>query len=334
MPIVSVGDMAQQFASMRNGGVIKTELSRLAESLSTGRVTDITAELGGETARLTGISYSLTQIDGYLQSATETDLMLSSMQTVLGQVDSIRSQTSAQLLLLNDSSTTMQVDESGRAARDSFGTMVGALNKQLADRSLMAGAAVDQAALASADDMLADMQLAIGPAIDRPTIIAAIETLFDDPAGGFATMGYLGDTGPALNKRISDTKTYEVDARADDPAIREVLKAAALAAIANDLPNLDAVTKSDLLQDAGQRLFGTAAGLVGVQSRIGFVEAEVEHARVELNAQKTTLQMSRNNLISADPFDTASQLQSVQLQLETHYNVTARLSRISLLDYI
>lgn len=334
MPIVSVGNMSQHFVSMRNGGNIKTELSRLAESLSTGRVTDITAELAGETTRLAGISYSLSQIEGYLQSATETGLMLSSMQTVLGQVDATRSQTSSQLLLLNDSSTISQVDESGRAARDSFGSIVDTLNTRIADRSVMTGTAVDQPALASAEDMLSDIRLAVGAATDQATITATVEAWFDDPAGGFVTMGYLGDSGPVLNRRISDTKSYEVDARADDPAIREVLKAAALAAISDELPNLNAATKSDLLQDAGQRLFGAATGLVSMQSRIGFVEAEVEQTQVELNAQKTTLQISKNNLISADPFDTASRLQSVQLQLETHYNVTARLSRISLLDYI
>ena len=334
MPIVSVGDMAQHFISQRNGGTIKTEFSRLAESLSTGRVTDIAAELSGETTRLSGISHTLSQLEAYAQSATETDLMLSSMQTVLQQVDLTRSQTGSQLLLLNDSSSVPQINEAGHAAKDAFGEMVNSLNTRFADRTLMGGTAVDQPALASAEDMLVDLQAAIGAATDQATITAAVDAWFDDPAGGFAAVGYLGDTGPVLTKRISDTKSYQIDARADDPAIREVLKGAALAALAGDLSTLDSDTKSDLLQDAGSRLIGSSAGLIAVQSRIGFIESEIVQTQVELNAQETALQMSKNDLISADPFDIASQLQSVQLQLETHYSVTARLSQISLLDYI
>jgi len=38
--------------------------------------------------------------------------------------------------------------------------------------------------------------------------------------------------------------------------------------------------------------------------------------------------------VNADPFETASTLQAVQLQLETHYAMTARLSRLSLAEYL
>jgi flagellar hook-associated protein 3 FlgL len=53
-----------------------------------------------------------------------------------------------------------------------------------------------------------------------------------------------------------------------------------------------------------------------------------------MTAQETGLQMAINDLVSADPFDTATRLQSVQLQLETHYSVVGRLSQLSLLRYI
>lgn len=334
MPVVSVGDMAQQFISMRNGGTIKTDLARLAENLSTGRVTDITAELGGETTRLSGINYSLAQLDGYEQAGRETGLMLANMQTLLNKVDATRGEAGARLLLLSDSSTGDQIDEAARAAGSAFETMVNTLNTRLADRTLMGGNEVDAPALAAADDMLADMRTALAGSTTVADITAGIDAWFDDPMGGFTTMGYLGDTGPAQQKRVSENKRFDIDIRADDPAIKDVLKAAALAAVASELPGLDDSTKSDLLQESGLRMFSSASGIVAAQSRIGFVEAGVEQALVETAAQRTALEMSKNDLISADPFDTASKLQNVQLQLETHYSVTARLSQLSLLDYI
>lgn len=334
MPVISVGDMAQQFTSMKNGGTIKSDLQRLAQSLSTGRVADVTQHLNGETARFSGVSYSLSQLDAYRQVASETQQYLANVQTVLGQVDALRSTTAERLLLVNDTSTIAQVDEAAFASRSAFDTMVRTLNTQIADRALLGGADVEGAPLVSGPAMLADMQMLIGPATDQATITAVVEAWFDDPAGGFVTLGYMGDRGTPPERRLSETKSFTLDARADDPAIIEMLKAAAIAALAGDLPGIDRETKAGLLQDAGKRLFVGSSSLVALQARVGFTESGVEQAMAETKAQQTALGMLQNDLIAADPFETASRLQSVQLQLETHYAVTARMSQLSLLGYI
>lgn len=326
--------MAQQFTSLRNGAVIKAELASLTDSLSTGVVTDVTKHLDGETARFSGIRYSLTQLDGFGQVASETQQYLSNVQIVLSQVDNTRSATAERLLLVSDTSTIAQVDEAAFAARSAFESVVLALNTKIGDRALMGGAAVANSPLAPAADMLADIQTAIGGAVDLPTITAAVDAWFDDPAGGFATVGYLGDTGPAPEKRVSETRSFDMNARADDPAIKDVLKGAALAALAHDLSGLDRETKTELLKDAGARLFVGASDLVAVQARVGFTEAGVSQALAETAAQTTALNIAENDLISADPFDTASRLQAVQLQLEMHFSVTARMSQLSLLRFI
>ena len=188
MPIVSTGDMAQNFISMRQTGAIKSSLADLSESLSTGRVTDVTRALEGETTRLSGINHSLAQIDGYLQSNLEAEQELSSLQNVLSRVDQLRGDGAADLLLLNEASTAGQITSAATAARVIFEDIVSVLNTRLADRALMAGTAVDQNPLADADTMLADIQAAIGGATDPATINAAISTWFDDPAVGFATV--------------------------------------------------------------------------------------------------------------------------------------------------
>jgi flagellar hook-associated protein 3 FlgL len=334
MTALSVGDLAQHFTSMRNGGLIKSELARLSDSLSSGKVTDVTRHLGGETAGLAGIEYSLTQLGAYAQTGSETQQYLAAQQTILTEVDDVRSATAARLLLVSDASTVAQVNEAAVSARSSFETVVRSLNTQIADRSVMGGANVANAPLAPAEQMLSDIQTAIGGAFDAATIIATVNDWFDDPGGGFATMGYVGDTGPAQERRVSETRSVGLTARADNPAIVAVLKSTALAALANDMPALDADTKRTLLQEAGADMFGAASDLVGVQARVGFAEAQVADALAENAAQQTGLGIARNDLISADPFDTASRLQQVQLQLETHYAVTARLSQLSLLRYI
>lgn len=334
MPVVSVGDMAQQFNTMRNGGAIKSELFRLNRQLSTGRVDDITAHLSGQTARFSGIDHSLARLDGDLQSVRETSQTLSAIQTVLQRVDSVRAETAGQLLLITPESPSIQIDEAARAAGASFETIVTALNTQQADRSLFGGRSVLTPPLAQANDMLADMQVSIGAYTTKEEIMSAVDYWFDDPSGGFATMGYLGDTGGPLEKRVTADKRVNIDVRADDVAMKETLKAAALAGLAEKMSGLSGEIKSGLLQESALRLSGAASGMIAMQSRIGFVEEAVERSTVEMRSHRASLEMTKTEMISADPFETVSRLQAVQLQLETHYAVTARTSQLSLLGYI
>jgi len=334
MTAISVGDMAQQFSSTRNGNVIKNDLARLVETLSTGKVADITKELGGETKRFSGIKYSLTQLDAYQKTTKETAQILANVQTVLDQVDQVRGSTAQRLLLVNDGSTIAQVDEAAQSSRSAFETTIRTLNTQIADRSLLGGARVAQPPLASAEDILAALSTAIAGNTDPAAIITIVDAWFDDAGGGFEAVGYMGDTGPMVQRQISETQTISISARVDDPAIKEVLKGSALAALASEIPALDRDSKMMLLQEAGKKLFDASSDLVAVQARVGFTEMLVSDAIAQNVSQETSLSILRNELIGADPFEAASKLQAVQLQLETHFAVTARMSQLSLLRYI
>lgn len=334
MSVISMGDMAQHFNSLRSGNAIKSELFELAQNLTTGKIADLTKGLNGETARFSGISYSLAQLDGYQQVASETQQVLANVQIVLNKVDGTRTATAERLLLVSDSSTSAQIEEAALASRSGFEEIVTALNTSVADRALMSGTNVAVAPLAAAPTMLADIEAAIGGAVDQASISAALDTWFNDPAGGFATNGYQGATGTMLERRLNETSSVSVDARADDQAIKQVLQGAALAALANDLPGLSEDTKAVLLQDAAVQLYGAAGGLVAVQARIGFSEASVNRAMTEMTAQQTALGLAKNDLYLADPFETATRLQAQQTQLETFFTVTARMSQLSLLRFI
>lgn len=334
MSITTIGDMAQQFSSLRAGGAIKSDLARLSATLSSGRVADITKHLDGETAHYSAINHSLDKLGVYQQVARETEQVLDSIQQVLQRVDAMRDQLSDQLLSVNDSSSRSQVNDAARAAQDGLDVMVRTLNTRLNDRALLAGRDVDATPLINAQTMIAQISAVIGTDRSSQGIAAAVNAWFDDPNGGFAQSGYLGDATGLMERTINQDQRISVTLRADDVAIRDMLKSAALAAVTHGLPGLDPMTKSNLVQTAGAQLFGAAAGLAGAQSRIGGVQAAVTETQVQLGAQQTGLKMAVNNLVSADPFDTATRLQAVQLQLETHFTVVGRLSQLSLLRFI
>jgi len=163
----------------------------------------------------------------------------------------------------------------------------------------------------------------------------AINDWFDVPGGGFETLGYLGDTGDNPTRRIDDETTAEYPARADDQAVRDVLKATALAALATDTGLvMDNDERALMFSAATTDLISAGGPIVNLQAVTGAEEARVDSANARLTAQVSALSLMRNDMVSADPFQTATELEAVQTQLETHYTVTARLSQLSLVRYL
>ena len=334
MNFTSMGDGAYYLTQSRQNTVLKSRLNLLAAQLGSGEIKDKPKALGGDTTRLSAIEHGLSRTASQITRNRETALSLATMQQTLDAVNGQRFALSESLVKVTRDSPQLQIDDGARNAVSRFSTMVNTLNTEVGGRRLFAGTAVNQPALAPPADMLADLVASIGGAVDEASILAAVDTWFDDPAGGFATMGYLGDTGAQPVRRLDEASTITLDARADDPGLRSVLKGAALAALADQIPGLDRQTKATLLFEGGIRLQTSAVDIVNVQARLGLAESEVDRVTTTLSAEESAFNIARNDLVNADPFETASALQAVQLQLETHYQVTARLSRLSLAEYL
>ncbi len=73
---------------------------------------------------------------------------------------------------------------------------------------------------------------------------------------------------------------------------------------------------------------------MSLRAVVGDAEAAIERARVRNGAELAAADLARATIVESDPFRAATDLQSVQGQLETLYAVTARLSRLSLTNYL
>jgi len=311
MSFLSIGDGARYLTQTNVNTRLKTQLNTLSAQLSSGEVKDKAKVLGGDTIRFSAIDHSLRTMDSKLTRSLETTTYLETMQRSLGALDAQRGALGEIAIKITRDSPAVQIDDAARGAVSRFGTMVSTLNTEFAGRRLFAGTAVDQPALAAADDMLADLVTSIGGATDIATIQAAVDTWFDDPAGGFMTTAYQGDTGDAVTRRVDEATVLTVEARADNTEIRETLKGAALGALADLLPGLDKDTKATLLFDGGIRLQSAASLIVDVQARLGYLEGEVERVTTAQVAEQAGLTIARNNVANDDPFETAGALQAL-----------------------
>ena len=85
---------------------------------------------------------------------------------------------------------------------------------------------------------------------------------------------------------------------------------------------------------AGQQLLSTEEGRITLSARIGTAEAQIETARTRNAAEETALGILRSGIGSVDPYEAATRLETVRAQLESLYLVTARVSRLSLTEYL
>jgi flagellar hook-associated protein 3 FlgL len=335
MALTSIGDLATAFVSRQQNLQIRLQLNTLTRELSSGVAADMPAHLGGDGTRLSGIDRQLSLTSGYADATSALGQRLATMQTVLGTVEERRLILSEQLMRITPASSLAQMQSAGDASGQTFADIVGSLNMRFGGKSLFAGSATDQPALADAQTMLADLRLALAGAVTATDVTTIVDDWFDHPAGGFATAGYLGDTGPALQRSIDSRLNVTISARADQQVIRDLLKASAIGALATDPAlALPVSTASTLIHDATVRLLSVAEPLTDLRADLGFSEERVAAASTRHAAQLSAFGIMRNDMTQVDPYATASALQEVQAQLETHYTLTARLSNLSLVGYL
>ena len=336
MPSITVGDLTQHLMLSRNTTLLKQRLNTLTEEMSSGEAKDRVAATGGDTKRLVDIDRQMKLSAAQLRTATDVGQRLAMTQNVLDGIDVTRNAMAKTLIPITSSANDTQRQSAAAMARTSLDSIMAQLNTRYGDQTLLAGNATDRAAVADADTLMADILSALVGAVTAQVVIDTIDDYFSAAGGGFETNIYQGDNGGPVLRPIGQGETVSISARADDPAIRGILAATVLASVVVDgsVSLTDAEQANRLLSEAGERLLTEAKPLADMQGNLGNAEAQIEEARVRASVREASLTMARNDLISADPFETATELQAVQLQLETHYALTARLARLSLTEYL
>ena len=335
MTSITIGDLAYTFLIKRQTSGLKSEMARLASELTTGQKADLGTSLAGDFGPFAGIERSLRAIAAYTTANSEAAGMLTASQLALENVQSIGRDLSTALLTASSSEDVVLIGATAEDARQKFSAVVSTLNTSMADRTLFGGAATDRPALATGEEMLAEIAAATAGETTAAGIVAAVEAWFDDAGGGFETMGYLGsnsDMGPMM---IAEDETVSVGVRADSQVIRDTLKGYALMSLIVDGALAGQVTEqADLAAAAATQLLAADGDITDVRARIGAVEARIEDAQARNAAEKSAYELARTELVGADPYQTATELQAVYAQIETLYTVTARIAGLKFTDYM
>ena len=335
MTNLTIGDMAGTFQTQRLTRQLKTDLTRLSTELTTGVRENTSSKVTGDYGPIAGIERTLKALDAYKTATVEAASLTDTVQLSLEYVQTTSQELAPALLQASSSRNPTLLYNTAADAQQKFASVVSQLNTRIADRTLMAGAATDGPALADADTILTELNLATASAASAADISAAVDAWFDTPGGGFETLAYLGSTTDMGPIRVGDGEIVTQPVRADDQALRDVMKSYAKAALIAEgrLPG-DSDSQADLLRIAGEGLMTADGPLTSLRAEIGAQQARIEDISVQNTAERSALEIARNDLIGADPYDTATELEAVYGQIETLYTITARIAQLNFTDYM
>jgi len=331
MPVTSVGDLAQSQFLRRQTANVKSEVDRLTTEIATGRVADSSAHLRGDQTALAGIDSVLARLRGHASVTAALTLQAEAQQRALARVEEVASG-AATTLVTAAYGTQSGLRDAGRQAWQALDTTLQALNLRLGDRAVFAGDGGDGTAIPGAAELMARLQAAVAPAAEGPSVAAAVEAWFAAP-DGFPALYRGGPPAPAL--AISPKEAVALDITAADPVLRDTIKGLALGALLSD-PGVGGgnAGRAALARQAGEALAGQATDRAALAGRLGVVQQRLAEAESRNSAEADAMAMARNSLLAADPYDTATRLQDAEARLEMLYTLTARLSRLSLVDFL
>ena len=332
--MTSIGDMATNLMLRTRSFELQQTMAQLTDELASGQVSDVHARVGGDYAYLTDIEMRMARLDGYTVATNEASILAAGMQTSLERMHDIALDLSSTLLTTGQSVVGPNLIQGSSQAAADLDDMMNALNGTSGGRTLFSGTSTDTQPLAASEDLLAGLSAAIAGQTTTADIRAAAEAWFDDPAG-FEAVVYQGGTTDTAPNQIGEFEQVNLSLRADDQVFRDMMRETALAVLATD-PGLalDDAVQVELMQTAGQNLIGVTDSLTATRADLGYAQARIEDAQARHEFTRVSLDQARNELLAADPFDTAVRLEAVQIQLQTLYAVTARNSQLTLVNFI
>ena len=332
MAIASVGDLAQSFVLRNRNAALKADVQTLSGEVVSGVAADQAARLSGDFVPMAAIEASLAQLAAFRSTTAEMGLFATALQNAIGSIDGSASDLGVSLLAASTSTSSTRIDATGFDAQQRFEQAVSTLNTRFGDRSLFAGMATNGPALPPAEALLTALDAEIAGALTAADMVTAISNWFDAPTGFAAS--YLG-AGALAPLAVAPGESAQIDVTAIDPAIVQTLKGLAIGAMLNrGALSGDQAGRSQLARASAESLIATQTDRALLAARLGTVEAQIDNAAVRNQSETTALGLARLDLVALDPYETASKLQERQSQLELLYAITARMSRLSLVNYL
>jgi flagellar hook-associated protein 3 FlgL len=326
---------------------MQTDLVK-AQKETTGKVADVGLALGSRTAQSVTFSRDLDRLNGIIDSNTLVTSRLSTTQTSLGQLSTVAQTFLSSLTSAASSDSSAQVTQaSGKAAVEQLTSI---LNTAMNGEYLFAGtntdvkpindfnaagstakAAFDAAFVAHFGFTQNDPAATSITATDMDTFITNnVQPQF---FGAGWQANWSNATDQQIVSRIALNDTTQTSVSANNDGVRKLAMAAAM--VSGLLSSNISQAAKNAVVSRSVSLVGEALGGLGqLQSQTGIAQKRVSDASDRMKTQVDLFERHILDLEGVDPYKAATLVSDLTLHIETSFALTARLQKLSLLNYL
>ncbi|SFP65725.1 flagellin N-terminal helical domain-containing protein [Tranquillimonas alkanivorans] len=334
------------------------ELTRAAEEVSTGLKADVYRALGRRSAESLSLHDGIRRTEDFVTSNTllsgRLDIAASALKSVRETGQEVLDLAASNRSAPSHTATTLQ--STARAALEALQPQ---LNASYNRTSLFAGTATAGAPVQPWSEVnpgtgLSPQEVLEGvvgggfaDAADAAAKAAEVAALFDGsnadrPERNFKATFYNGTPqaqadgtpSPRQSARVAEDETLEYGVQANDPAFRDLLRGLSMMAAVDVSRIEDPNAYAAWMEEAFDALQSGTQGVLEAETRLGAQQARLERT---LTGQQDRMALYNSQVLElegVDPYEAASRMSELQTQLEASYAVTARLSKLSFLNFM
>lgn len=325
----------------------QASLARAQAELSSGIKADLGASLGAATGRSLSLRNEIDSLNAFANTNALASTRLSATSGALGAMLSAAQSMSASLVTASStggSTATLQV-----SAQSALASLVGELNTSAGGQFVFSGLETDQAPMTSYETGSANKQAVdaafeanfgtsqSGSAASSITGVQMQSFLNTKFAGLFADSGWQANWSAASSdtteSNISPSQSLTTSVSANSTPFRQITQAyTMLSEFAGQ--NLSSEARAAVISTASTLVHTAIAGLTAEQSAVGIAQSTISDAGTRIKDQVNVLQTSVDDLDGVDPYVLSTRITQLQTQLQASYELTSRLSQLSLVNYL
>lgn len=324
-----------------------------AQELATGFRSDVARDLGMRSSESYELRSLMAKNERFVVNNNGTqnklDVVASAMDEVREEIQGVLNLAISNEFSATDTAKTLQVEAEAAIQR-----IVSYLNVNVNGEFVFSGIDTDQKALTGYDEVNGATGFSprgvvdgvtggtIASAADAATKIAELQGIFDSsngvvPTRNFEDTFYNGTdlaVGVRKSALIDDDTNLEYGVQANDPAFTDALQGLSML-VSVDVDSIaDQAGYQAYMGEVLTKLSGSVDQIIETQAKLGKQQETLENITIRIEDENDIYNNRVLALESVDPFIAASRLSSLETQLDASYAATARLTKLSFLNFM
>lgn len=351
MKTTFISNLSVQSAMRSTINQVQSELMQAQKEVVSGQLYNIGETLGGTTTRALDLRRERDMMENLMATNSVVTQRLSSSQMALETISGAGQTALNTLVALAGSTDSTQLNTAVRTMSDVIDQFADASNTSVNGEYIFAGINTDKKPIG---DYLSDETGA------RTAFNDAFEAFFgfekSDPLVEFISPTQMQDfletivepmytTGPEwtgtwssasdtpMTSRISRTEVVQSSSSVNSEGFKQLAFGTIIGIELLGLP-ISSDTRS-IVSDKAIDLMGKAIyGIDSERGLLGLSQNRVKMADEVLKAQIDIVKLNLDDLEGVDVYDASTRITALSTQMEISYNLTARISQLSLVNYI